>query len=237
MDLASWGFQALHLLEGEEVVVGLGQHVGLSTSAIRDKALVLLTNRRAFYLARDGRRWQALVADLEEVTALEMGSASKNAATLVIGAVGLVAGVLGWLLLPPNPVILPWVAALLAGAGAVLLVLFFGFPEEGALVLRVGTAQVRLEVSSRGSSSQISTLVNQVFTLKDALRRARAPQPPPASDPSHSHPVFVGSPRPQETAHQEPSLLPSEASTDQPFQEASAPPTEPRVEERPADWQ
>ena len=234
MDLASWGFQALHLLEGEEVVVGLGQHVGLSTSAIRDKALVLLTNRRAFYLARDGRRWQALVADLEEVTALEMGSASKNAATLVIGAVGLVAGVLGWLLLPPNPVILPWVAALLAGAGAVLLVLFFGFPEEGALVLRVGTAQVRLEVSSRGSSSQISTLVNQVFTLKDALRRARAPQPPPAPapDPSHSHPPFVSALRPQDTAPQETSQL----STEAPFQGAPIPSPEPRVEERPGDW-
>ncbi len=224
MDLGAWGFQNLRLLEGEEVVVGLGQHVGLSTSAMRDKALVLLTNRRAFYLARDGRRWQALVADLEEVTALEMGSASKNAATLVIGAVGLVAGVLGWLLLPPTPFILPWVAALLAGAGAVLLVLFFGFPEEGALVLRVGTGQVRLEVSSRGSASQISAIVNQTFTLKDALRRARAPQPPPASEPSPSRPAFVGSPEPQE------------ASTDQPFQEASAPPTEPRVEERPADW-
>ncbi|MSQ40124.1 MAG: hypothetical protein EXR55_00355 [Dehalococcoidia bacterium] len=236
MDLGAWGFQDFRLLEGEEVVVGLGQHVGLSTSAMRDKALVLLTNRRAFYLARDGRRWQALVADLEEVTALEMGSAGKNPTTLAIGAAGLVAGVLGWLLLPPTPVILPWVAAVLAGAGAVLLVLFFALPEEGALVLRVGAGQVRLEVSSKGSASQISTLVDRLFTLKDALRRARAPQPAPASEPSPSQPAVVGSPGPQEVPPQETAPLPSEASTDQPLREAFAPPEAPRFEQRPADW-
>ncbi len=170
MDLGAWGFPDLHLLEDEEVAAGLGRHTGLTTSPTRDKALLLLTNRRVFSLGRDGRRWHATVAALEEVDAVEMGSAGRNLATLLIGGVGLFAGVVGWFLLPPSPALLPWVTVLLAGAGALLILLALAFPEEAALVVRAGSGQMRLEISDGETAHQMGTLVDLLFTLREARR-------------------------------------------------------------------
>ena len=173
MDLGSWGFPALSLLDGEEVVLTLGRHRGLSGSPIQDSELVLLTSHRVFYLTQGQRRWQALVADLEEVEALEAGSAGRNIATLGIGVVGLLVGLLAWLFLPRTPTFLPWVGVVVAVAGALLLLLFLAFPDQGVLVLRVGAGQFRMEVSNRTGVRQVSVLMNQLYALREERRRER----------------------------------------------------------------
>ncbi len=214
MELENLGVKGMSLLEGEYLDLALSLRHGLGREPSPDQGVLLLTNKRVIHLTRDGRQRDVAFAALNDIQVVEVKNSPKTRSALIWGCLGVVVGILLYLVVQNqfgNAIFSAVVGVAASLMGVILIVDYFSSPERAVLVLQAGSAQLQARLHSRRVSRDAYTFINRLFQLKassvdtggeSTSPGAEAPIPPQES-PS---PDEGWVPRPDSTGNERPGV-------------------------------
>ena len=171
----------LPLSAGEAVEASFGERRGLDPAATGDRRSLVLTDRRLLLMHKNGRRRDVTFVSLLDVGLVEVRRSARGISSLwrvalLLAGAGSALATIGY---PPLELGL---ASVLALAALYHLYRYVDVSEEGVILLHLG--QVQAELPYRGRlADEAYDFVNLLFSLKEALLPARAPEPEPAFEP------------------------------------------------------
>ena len=156
--------QYLPMMAGESVDMAFGEKVGLGADAAKEKAALLLTDRRVIRLSKAKRGLAVTFLSLGDIHGAEVTHRPRSAKRLFRMALLLAGAGAALIAVEWHP--LSWALGALLGLGAMHhLYQYISVSQEGSILFR--TTQQELSIPYRGrGAEQAYDLVNRFFQLK-----------------------------------------------------------------------
>ena len=166
LDLAEYGFGAVHLMDGERVDTTL--HLVGDPDPGRDskRRMLLLTDCRLIHLDGDVKDYGAVFTSLRDVDAIEIGREPAGAGAFAWAALAFIAALFLYFVLDEQGV---WQIAGAAGAallGAYLIGDRLISSGETFMVLKMGPAELRCALNGNRGIDGAHSFIRRFFELK-----------------------------------------------------------------------